>query len=84
MKDVPKTIEAVWKIESTRLIAAIALLTCMVSTSESAMRRESKNSPDDIPGGRVKLRWSSALHAGERFVVPDANKHHGSPPKTDP
>jgi hypothetical protein len=27
MKDVPKAIEAVWKIESTRLIAAIARLT---------------------------------------------------------
>jgi hypothetical protein len=27
MKDVPKTIEAVWKIESTRLIAAIARVT---------------------------------------------------------
>ena len=27
MKDVPKAIEAVWKIESTRLIAAIARVT---------------------------------------------------------
>jgi predicted RNA polymerase sigma factor len=27
MSDIPKTIEAVWKIESTRLIAAIAHVT---------------------------------------------------------
>jgi RNA polymerase sigma factor (sigma-70 family) len=34
MKDVPKTIEAVWKIESTRLIAAIARVTRDIGVAE--------------------------------------------------
>src|SRR5271170_6569313 len=34
MKDVPKTIEAVWKIESTRLIAAIARVTHDIGIAE--------------------------------------------------
>src|SRR5271170_400932 len=34
MKDVPKTIEAVWKIESTRLIAAIARVTHDIGVAE--------------------------------------------------
>ncbi|HZD48251.1 MAG TPA: RNA polymerase sigma factor [Silvibacterium sp.] len=34
MKDVPKTIEAVWKIESTRLIAAIARVTRDIGIAE--------------------------------------------------
>jgi RNA polymerase sigma-70 factor, ECF subfamily len=34
MKDVPKAIEAVWKIESTRLIAAIARVTHDIGIAE--------------------------------------------------
>jgi predicted RNA polymerase sigma factor len=34
MKDVPKAIEAVWKIESTRLIAAIARVTHDIGVAE--------------------------------------------------
>jgi hypothetical protein len=34
MKDVPKAIEAVWKIESTPLIAAIARVTHDIGTAE--------------------------------------------------
>jgi hypothetical protein len=34
MKDVPKAIEAVWKIQSTRLIAAIAPESPTVSASQ--------------------------------------------------
>jgi RNA polymerase sigma-70 factor, ECF subfamily len=34
MKDVTKTIEAVWKIESTRLIAAIARVTRDIGVAE--------------------------------------------------
>jgi RNA polymerase sigma-70 factor (ECF subfamily) len=34
MKDVPKAIEAVWKIESTRLIAAIARVTHDIGIGE--------------------------------------------------
>jgi len=35
MSDVQKTIEAVWKIESTRLIAAIARVTDAMPTSQA-------------------------------------------------
>jgi predicted RNA polymerase sigma factor len=38
MKDVPKAIEAVWKIESTRLIAAIARVTHDIGTAEELAR----------------------------------------------
>jgi predicted RNA polymerase sigma factor len=34
MKDVPKVIEAVWKIESTRLIAAVARVTHDIGIAE--------------------------------------------------
>jgi hypothetical protein len=35
MKDVPKAIEAVWKIESTRLIAGIARVTHEIGIADS-------------------------------------------------
>ncbi|MEN3335275.1 MAG: hypothetical protein V7641_4640 [Blastocatellia bacterium] len=38
MKDVPKAIEAVWKIESTRLIAAIARITHDIDVAEELAR----------------------------------------------
>ena len=39
MSDVHKTIEAVWKIESTRLIAAIARVTRDIGIAEELARR---------------------------------------------
>jgi predicted RNA polymerase sigma factor len=39
MKDVPKAIEAVWKIESTRLIAAIARVTHDIGVAEELAQR---------------------------------------------
>ena len=39
MKDVPKAIEAVWKTESTRLIAAIARVTYDIGTTANGEPR---------------------------------------------
>ena len=38
MKDVPKAIEAAWKIESTRLIAAIARVTHDIGIAEELVQ----------------------------------------------
>jgi predicted RNA polymerase sigma factor len=44
MKDVPKAIEAVWKIESTRLIAAIARVTHDIGIAEELAQDTSSSS----------------------------------------
>ena len=47
MKDVPKAIEAVWKIESTRLIAAIARVTHDIGIAEELAQRGLTNVAPD-------------------------------------
>ncbi|MDE3063740.1 MAG: RNA polymerase sigma factor [Acidobacteriota bacterium] len=83
MSDVPKTIEAVWKIESTRLIAAIARVTRDVGVAEelaqdalvAALERWPEEGIPDHPGAwlmtAAKRRAIDSLRRGRML----AQKH---------
>jgi hypothetical protein len=62
MSDVAKTIEAVWKIESTRLIAAIARVTHDIGIAEELAQGE-KPSQSRIGGRAWKPRASPVAAA---------------------
>ena len=80
MSDVPKTIEAVWKIESTRLIAAIARVTRDVGIAEelaqdalvAALERWPEEGIPDNPGAwlmtAAKRRAIDSLRRGRMLV----------------
>ena len=80
MKDVPKAIEAVWKIESTRLIAAIARVTHDIGIAEelaqdalvTALELWPEEGIPENPGGRLmaaaERRAIDSLRRGRMLV----------------
>jgi predicted RNA polymerase sigma factor len=83
MSDVAKTIEAVWKIESTRLIAAIARVTHDIGIAEelardalvTALEVWPEEGIPDNPGAclmKAANRWPH--HGGDRACVSCAGK----------